>query len=78
MKRITLIIFFIMLIAGRSMAGETITIAGDPCSVPLAKELGSTFTKKTGIQVEVSSFSCQIGINEATEGKADYRRQYKE
>ncbi|OGQ44576.1 MAG: hypothetical protein A3A85_08345 [Deltaproteobacteria bacterium RIFCSPLOWO2_01_FULL_42_9] len=73
MKRITFITFFAftLLITGRGMAGETITIAGDPCSAPLAKELGSAFTKKTGIHVDVSSFSCQAGIDHATEGKAD-------
>lgn len=65
------ITFFIVLIAGTGLAGETITIAGDPCSVPLAKKLGDAFTKKTGITVDVSSFSCQAGISKATEGEAN-------
>lgn len=60
-----------MLIAGTGLAGETITVAGDPCSVPLAKKMGDAFTKKTGISVDISSFSCQIGINKATEGEAN-------
>lgn len=56
------------------MAGETITIAGDPCSVPLAKKLGDAFTKKTGITVDVSSFSCQAGISKATGCHPFYRK----
>lgn len=73
MQRIIFITFFtfVLLIADRSMAAETITIAGDPCSVPLAKKLGEAFAKKTGVKADVSSFSCQVGINKATEGEAN-------
>lgn len=49
-------------------AAETITIAGDPCTVPLAEKLGAEFTKKTGIDVKVESAACANGIYKASTG----------
>ncbi len=53
------------------MAAEAITITGDPCTVPLAKMLGTAFTKKTGKNVEVEGASCGAGIYKASQGSAD-------
>lgn len=53
------------------LAGEAVTIMGDPCTVPLAKKLGEAFTKKTGKSVEVEGASCGAGIYKASQGNAD-------
>ena len=60
---------FLVLISG-SIAGaaEPITIAGDPCTVPLAEKLGQAFTKKTGTEVKVESAGCANGIYKASTG----------
>lgn len=60
---------FLVLISG-SLAGaaEMITIAGDPCTVPLAEKLGQAFTKKTGTEVKVESAGCANGIYKASTG----------
>lgn len=60
---------FLVLISG-SIAGaaEMITIAGDPCTVPLAEKLGQAFTKKTGTEVKVESAGCANGIYKASTG----------
>lgn len=53
------------------MAAETVTIMGDPCTVPLAKKLGEAFTRKTGKSVEVMGSSCGAGIYKASHGEVD-------
>ena len=50
------------------MAAEVITIAGDPCTMPLAKKLGAAFSKKTGKVVEFDGASCASGIYKASQG----------
>lgn len=60
-----------VLFAQTGMAAETLTIAGDPCTVPLAEKLGTAFTKKTGIDVKIESAACANGIHRASEGEVN-------
>jgi len=62
---------FSMMLAQSATAGEAITILGDPCTAPLAKKLGTAFTKKTGIVVEVETAACAAGIYKASNGLVD-------
>lgn len=48
-----------------------ITIAGDPCTVPLARKLAAAYTKKTGVNVNIQSAGCATGIHKAISGEAD-------
>lgn len=57
-----------LMLVGIGDAAETITIAGDPCTVPLAEKLGEAFTKKTGMKVDVQSAGCANGIYRASTG----------
>lgn len=68
MKKLFVGITMLGFFAGSSMAAETITIAGDPCTVPLAEKLGEAFTKKTGTEVKVESAGCANGIYKASTG----------
>lgn len=71
MNRFSKIIIWVaavILSAHQAIAAETITIAGDPCTVPLAEKLGEVFTKKTGILVKVESAACANGIYRASTG----------
>lgn len=61
------LVFSIMHAQG-AMAAEAITIAGDPCTAPLAQKLGEAFTKKTGIEVKVETSACAAGIYKASQG----------
>lgn len=53
---------------GTVKAADTLSIAGDPCTVPLAEKLGTAFTKKTGTEVKVESAGCANGIFKASTG----------
>lgn len=71
MKKLIYMFVYIILFVVSAYSGayaETITIAGDPCTVPLAEKLGEAFTKKTGIQVKVESAGCANGIYKASTG----------
>lgn len=68
MKKLFVGIIMLGFFAGSSMAAETITIAGDPCTVPLAEKLGEAFTKRTGTEVKVESAGCANGIYKASTG----------
>lgn len=57
-----------LILVSAGSAAEMITIAGDPCTVPLAEKLGEAFTKKTGIEVKVESAGCANGIYKASTG----------
>jgi len=61
------LVFSIMHVQG-AMAAEAITIAGDPCTAPLAQKLGEAFTKKTGKEVKVEASACAAGIYKASQG----------
>ncbi|MDH5636877.1 MAG: substrate-binding domain-containing protein [Nitrospinota bacterium] len=52
-------------------AEEQIRIAGDPCTIPLAKKLGEAFTKKTGMKVVYEQGLCRSGVSKVIDGKAD-------
>ena len=70
MKRLLLaaILLCSIISVRNAMAAEAITIAGDPCTMPLAKKLGSAFTRKTGISVEFDGAACASGIYKASQG----------
>lgn len=64
------LVFSIMHMPG-AMAAEAITIAGDPCTAPLAQKLGEAFTKKTGKEVKVETSACAAGIYKASQGEVN-------
>jgi len=50
-------------------AAVTVTIAGDPCSVPLIKKLAEAYTlKHSDFKAEISIFSCTLGVYKAAKG----------
>ena len=59
---------FTFISAPVAMAGEPITLTGDPCTAPLAEKLGAAFTKKTGTEVKVETAACGAGIYKASKG----------
>ena len=54
-----------------AMPAGQIKIAGDPCTIPLAKKLGEAFTKKTGVEVITIQGKCRTGVSEVLGGKVD-------
>lgn len=68
LNRIFIGMFVSIMFANSGIAADTITIAGDPCTVPLTEKLGAAFTKKTGIEVKVESAGCANGIYKASTG----------
>lgn len=64
-------VIVVLLFAGNVKAADTITIAGDPCTVPLAEKLGEAFTKKTGTNVKVSSSGCMSGVFKVSSGEVN-------
>lgn len=61
-------LFSSMMYGQGAMAAEVVTIAGDPCTAPLAQKLGEAFTKKTGTEVKVETATCASGIYKASQG----------
>ena len=61
-------LFSSMMCAQGVTAAEVVTIAGDPCTVPLAEKLGAAFTKKTGKSVKIETAACASGIYKASQG----------
>lgn len=61
----------LMVTSGAAFAAEKIVIAGDPCTVPVAKKLGEAFTARTGVEVEVTQGFCRTGVSAVIDGKAD-------
>lgn len=59
------------LIVSASTVEAKVTIAGDPCSVPLIAKLAQAFSEKNkDFSAEVSSFSCTLGVYKAADGEA--------
>lgn len=55
-----------------ALAGSAVTIAGDPCSVPLIKKLAEAYAAKhRDFKAEVSTFSCTLGVYKAAKGEFD-------
>jgi len=73
MKKFVLVatMFCSIMYAQGAIAAESITIAGDPCTVPLAKKLGAAFSKKTGKSVSIDGAACASGIYKASQGDVD-------
>ncbi len=61
----------VFMFVSTGIAGDTITIGGDPCTVPLAEKLVEAFTKKSGIAINVASSSCSSGINKSVAGEVN-------
>ncbi|MDH5719455.1 MAG: substrate-binding domain-containing protein [Spirochaetia bacterium] len=64
---IFLTVFFLALNCGK----KPISIAGDPCTVPLAEKLAEAYTKKTGIEFDIQSAGCGTGVYKAVKGEID-------
>lgn len=54
-----------------ALAGDAVSILGDPCTAPLAKKLGEAFTAKTGKKVNIETAACAAGIYKAGQGEVD-------
>ncbi len=55
-----------------AMAGNILTLAGDPCSVPLAQKLAEAYSiKNTAFKIELQTFGCTQGVYKASSGKVD-------
>jgi len=66
---ICLMVFVILNVTAAFAADTEITIAGDPCSVPLAEKLGAAFAlENQGVDVTVKSHLCMQGVYLAAEG----------
>lgn len=71
MKRFAAAALVSILIPACSFA-ETVTIAGDPCSVPLISKLAQAYSARNrDFKAEVSSFSCTLGVYKAADGEFD-------
>ena len=73
MKNSLIIIMMAMAISTQAGAAEpeSIRIAGDPCTIPLAKKLGEAFTQKTGVAVTVDAGGCRTGVSKVIDGAVD-------
>lgn len=72
----TIILIAALVIAysrGSALANEKITIAGDPCSLPLVKKLveGYNGKHKNTIEPEFKQVGCMLGVYNAANGYAD-------
>ena len=60
------------LAAGPAVAGNMLTLAGDPCSVPLAQKLAEAYSAKNpDFKIELQTFGCTQGVYKASSGKVD-------
>ena len=67
-----ILIFLSLPFASSDAAAGAITIAGDPCSVPLATKLAEAYRlQNKGFEAEVSTFSCTLGVFKAADGEVD-------
>lgn len=58
--------------AGPATAGNMLTLAGDPCSVPLAEKLAEAYSAKNpAFKIELQTFGCTQGVYKASSGKVD-------
>jgi len=58
--------------AGSAIAGNMLTLAGDPCSVPLAQKLAEAYSQKNkAFKIELQTFGCTQGVYKASSGKVD-------
>ncbi len=73
MKKLVFVatLFFSIMCVQGVMAAEVVTIASDPCTVPLAEKLGAAFTKKTGKSVKIETEACASGIYKASQGNVN-------
>lgn len=69
-KILICLMVFVILNATAAFAADTeITIAGDPCSVPLAEELGAAFAlENQEVKITVKSHPCMQGVYLSAEG----------
>lgn len=69
-KFLTYLVIFLVAHAVAALAADTeITIAGDPCSVPLAEKLAASFVlENQGVKITVTSHPCMLGVYLASDG----------
>lgn len=66
---LTLAAFTLAASYGTAQAGNTVTIAGDPCSAPLIQKLAEAYSQKhRDFKAEVSTFACTLGVYKAARG----------
>lgn len=66
------VLFSVILAAKPSAAAERITVAGDPCSVPLMAKLAEAYSQNNReFKAEVSTYSCTLGVYNAASGQFD-------
>jgi phosphate transport system substrate-binding protein len=57
---------------GSALAAGSITIAGDPCSLPLAMKLADAYSRKDKtFKAEKKQVGCMLGVYQAANGDAD-------
>ena len=57
---------------GFATAGNILTLAGDPCSVPLAQKLAEAYSaRNAAFKVELQTFGCTQGVYKASSGSVD-------
>ena len=66
-----LVVTALFAMATPAVSAGQIKIAGDPCTIPLAKKLGEAFTKKSGVEVITVQGKCRTGVSEVLGGKVD-------
>lgn len=58
--------------AGSAVAGNMLTLAGDPCSLPLAQKLAEAYSaRNAAFKIELQTFGCTQGVYKAASGKVD-------
>jgi len=72
MQLLSSAIALVCISAGSAIAGNMLTLAGDPCSVPLAQKLAEAYSNKNkAFKIELQTFGCTQGVYKASSGKVD-------
>jgi len=72
MQLLSGVVALFCLFAGSAVAGNMLTLAGDPCSIPLARKLAEAYSaRNAAFMVELQTFSCTQGVYKAASGKVD-------
>ncbi|MEE9614657.1 MAG: substrate-binding domain-containing protein [Thermodesulfobacteriota bacterium] len=68
-RTVVLAAFSTLLLSAPAIAGEAITLMGDPCSLPLAKKLSEAFSERNGAGFEITGGKCNMGVHRAAAGE---------
>lgn len=70
--RLAAITIFASTVIPAAAAEKKVTIAGDPCSIPLVMKLAEAYSAKDKeFKAEVSTFACTLGVYKAAAGDFD-------